>query len=70
MDEKGGFAEPDNTPNTSTPTTENVEHDYKKEKYVALFQARTILSKAGTMAERRVCNTQLKKMKKLGKGYL
>lgn len=40
--------------------------DYKKEKFIALFQARTILSKHGTMKERQICGAQLKRMKKLG----
>ena len=40
--------------------------DYKKEKYIALFQARTILSKHGTMSERQSASKQLKRMKKLG----
>jgi hypothetical protein len=40
--------------------------DYKKEKFIALFQARKILSKHGTMEERRICSKQLLRMKKLG----
>ncbi len=40
--------------------------DYKKEKYIALFQARTILSKHGTVAERRMCSKLLKVMKRDG----
>lgn len=40
--------------------------DYKKEKYIALYQARTILAKHGTMPERRMCKKQLDRMKKLG----
>jgi len=54
-------------PTTNVDTLEDPE--YKKKKYVALYQARTILSKAGTMAERRVCTAQLKRMKKLGANY-
>lgn len=42
------------------------KRDYKQEKYVALYQARTILSKSGTMEERRICSKLLKKMKKEG----
>lgn len=40
--------------------------NYKQEKYMALYQARTILSKSGTMEERRICSKLLKKMKKEG----
>ena len=47
------------------PETEE-EYDYKKKKYVSLFTARTVLTKIGTMEERRVCSKQLKRMKKLG----
>lgn len=42
------------------------ETDPKKKKFLALFQARMILSKIGNMAERRMSKTQLKRMKKLG----
>lgn len=42
------------------------EGDYKRDKFVSLFKARTILSKIGTMAERQMCRKQLKRMKKLG----
>jgi len=69
----GGFAEPDDAPDTSHPATvevPDVGNDYKREKYIALYQARTVLAKVGTMAERRVCSTQLKRMQKLGKEYL
>lgn len=40
--------------------------DYKKDKFKALFQARYILAKHGTMEERRICKNQLERMKKLG----
>jgi len=62
----------DNEAGVSTSGTEDIKvpEGYKREKYVALYQARTILAKAGTMEERRVCNIQLKRMKKLGRGYL
>lgn len=40
--------------------------DYKKEKFIALYQARTILAKHGIMQERQICSKQLKRMKKLG----
>lgn len=40
--------------------------DPKKKKFVALYQARTVLSHIGTMAERRMARTQLKRMKNLG----
>ncbi len=43
-----------------------VGDDPKRKKYVALFQARTILSKIGTMAERQTSRKQLKRMIKLG----
>ncbi len=47
------------------PDTEE-QYDYKKKKYVSLFSARTVLTKIGTMEERRVCSRQLKRMKKKG----
>lgn len=55
--------------NTTTSGVDEIEtpEDYKKEKYIALYQARTILSKHGTMKERQICLNQLKRMKKLGK---
>jgi hypothetical protein len=37
---------------------------YAKKKFIALYQARTILSKIGTMPERRLCAKQLKLMKR------
>jgi hypothetical protein len=40
--------------------------DYKIDKFKALYQCRAILSKHGTMEERRVCGRQLDRMKKLG----
>ena len=43
-----------------------IDDDPKKKKFIALFQARTVLSKIGNMAERRMSKTQLKRMKKLG----
>lgn len=43
-----------------------VGDDPKKKKYVALFQARSILAKIGTMQERSIAKKQLKRMKKLG----
>jgi hypothetical protein len=42
------------------------ENDIKRKKYISLYQARTILSKIGTMEERRISNRQLKRMRKLG----
>lgn len=66
MDDRRDVDEPDSA-ETDIIVEDTV--DYKKDKYVALFQARTILAKAGTMAERRVCNAQLKRMKKLGINY-
>jgi len=32
-----------------------LEDNYKKKKYVTLFKSRVIISKIGTMEERRVC---------------
>jgi len=43
-------------PNVSDPEY------YKREKFIALYQARKILSKIGSMEERRVCGKQLKRM--------
>ena len=43
-----------------------LEDDHKKKKYIALFQARTILSQIGTMPERNIVRKQLKIMKKKG----
>lgn len=40
--------------------------NYRKEKYIALFQSRTILSKIGTMKEREICKRQLEIMKRSG----
>lgn len=40
--------------------------DRKKEKFVALYQARKILSMHGSMEERRVCSKKLKMMQKQG----
>ena len=49
-------------PNEATGTV----LDYKKDKFKALFQARYVLAKHGTMEERRICKKQLDRMKKLG----
>ena len=48
------------------PENCNEKKDFKKKKFLALFQARTVLSKIGTMAERATSKKQLKRMKKLG----
>lgn len=40
--------------------------DFKREKYMALYQARHVLSNHGTMQERSICKRQLERMKKLG----
>jgi len=40
--------------------------DYKRDKFKALYQSRTVLSEIGTMEERRICRVQLKRMKELG----
>lgn len=40
--------------------------EFKRKKYKALYQARTIISKIGTMQERNICGRQLKRMQKLG----
>lgn len=58
---------PEENTDTSGSNKIKTPEDYKKEKYIALYQARTILSRHGTMEERRVCSKQLKRMKKLGK---
>lgn len=39
--------------------------EYKEQKFVALFKARSILAQSGTMAERKFSRAQLKRMKKL-----
>ena len=41
-------------------------YNIKEQKYVALYKARTIISEIGTMQERSICKSQLKRMKKLG----
>lgn len=46
----------------------NEDVQYKKEKFMALYQARTVLSKVGTMQERSICKRQLERMKKYGIG--
>lgn len=49
---------------------EKSTHDYKVDKFKALYQCRLILSKHGTMKEREVCKAQLKRMQKLGLGAI
>ena len=41
-------------------------YSYKAQKYKALYQARRVLSKIGSMEERRVCSKRLKMMLKKG----
>lgn len=40
--------------------------DYKKQKFVSLFKSRTVISKIGTMPERRLALKMLKTMKRDG----
>ena len=44
--------------------------DYKTDKFKALYQCRAILAKHGTMQERQICGIQLKRMKRLGIGFV
>jgi hypothetical protein len=43
-----------------------LSYNQKEQKYVALYKARVILSKIGTMKERSICKSQLVRMQKLG----
>ena len=49
---------------------EKSTHDYKVDKFKALYKCRAILAKHGTMKEREVCKAQLKRMQKLGLGAI
>ncbi len=42
------------------------DRSYAEQKFIALFKARTVLAKIGTMEERRICKKKLKQMKKKG----
>lgn len=44
------------------------EPDPKKKKFLALFQARMVLLKIGTVQEKQTSKVQLKRMKELGLG--
>lgn len=51
--------------NKETPRKfHNSRHNYKEEKFDLLYRARMILSKMGTMEERRIVKKQLKVMER------
>lgn len=59
------YVKPESEPNSTASefnTQSPLEHKY--EKYKAVIQARVILSKYGTMEERRICARELKKIQR------
>lgn len=45
---------------------EHASRSYKEQKFIVLYKCRHLLSKIGTMEERRICAKMLKKMKNKG----
>lgn len=58
------FTEPDKPEQKNHPVTFEEAQHYQVEKFKVLYQARYIVRKFGTVAERQVVGRQLKKMNK------
>ena len=66
MDDPSSRPPVDDKKTVNEMNAEAKTHDFKVDKFKALYQARVVLTEIGTMEERRICRTQLKRMKELG----